>query len=121
MEKIFNLYQNLTKVQLAPYLEKLIFNKLSPDFEYDYFNENTDKKFNMKSILYNINQIHNLVTTINKNKSIILQENKDKRIKISIERLAKYFENFIKDEKKNINKYNQRKSNKIEKKKEEEE
>ena len=121
MEKIFNLYQNLTKVQLAPYLEKLIFNKLSPDFEYDYFNENTDKKFNMKSILYNINQIHNLVTTINKNKSIILQENKDKRIKISIERLAKYFENIIKDEKKNINKFNKRKSNKIEKKKEEEE
>ena len=125
MKNIIIFYQNLTNVQLSPYLENLINNKLSHDFDYDYFNENPDKIFYMKSILYNTTQMKELITTIENNKNINFSDKKYLRIIKSIERIHKnnnmnLMEQIINDEKKDINRYNQTKNNKKEKKKGEE-
>ena len=132
IENIINLYQNITNVKLAPYLENLINNKLPPDFEYDYFNENPEKKFNIQSILYNIHQIKALLTTIDNNKNIIPKDNQyimiEKAIQIILKKnIINKLESFINGEKdnvnniENINRNNQSKNNKKEKKKEENE
>ena len=125
IENIVNLYQNMTKIQLPLYIENLINNKLSSDFEYDFFDENPDKIAHIKSIIYNINQINALIIAIDKNKNLIFVDNKNQTVKKTVERLTlkknmNLIENIINEEKQNIEKYNQRKNNKKEKKKEEE-
>ena len=125
-DKIINVYQNLTKVQISSYLENLINNKLPPDFEYDYYNENPEKIANAQSILYNINQLKAIITTIEKNTQILFLDNKNIMSQKSIQKLMEksninIMENIINEEKKDIDKYNQRKNNKKEKKKEDEE
>ena len=126
VDNIVNIYQNLTKVQLPSYLEKLINNNLPPDYEYDYYNENPKKIANAQSIFYNIKQLKALVTTIDNKKQILFPDNKNVMIqksaqKIMLKNSMNIIENIINEEKHDINIYNQRKNNKNEKKKEEEE
>ena len=87
IENIVNLFQNITKIKLPLFIEKLINNKLPIEYEYDYFNENPDKNAYMQSILYNINQIKALITTFNNNKQILLYDNKNQNIKKIIDKL----------------------------------
>ena len=87
IENIVNLFQNITKIKLPLFIEKLINNKLPIEYEYDYFNENPDKNAYMQSILYNINQVKALITTFNNNKQILLYDNKNKNIKKIIDKL----------------------------------
>ena len=124
IDNIITLYQNMIKVQLPSYLDNLINNKLSLDYEYDYFNENQDKNVNMLSILYNIEQVKEIINTINNNKNIIFMENKNPIIKKIIERLMlknniDLINEIINKEKENVNKYKKMKSLKEKFKKEE--
>ena len=126
IDNIVNIYQNLTKVQLPSYLENLINNKLPPDFEYDYYKENPKKIANVQSILYNIKQLKALVTTMDNNKQILFPDNKNTTVLKAAQKLLQknsknIMEQIIKEEKNDINLYNQRKNNKKENKKEDEE
>ena len=115
----------MTKIELSSYLENLINNKLPPDFEYEYFNENPDKNVVMQSTLYNIEQIRNLVITIDNNKELFFKDNKNKLLKKIIERLMQdkhiiLMENILNKEKENYKRYKEKKINKKDKKKQEE-
>ena len=125
IENIVNLFQNLTNVDLSADLENLVNNKLPPDYEYNYFNENPDKDANVQSILYNIYQIKSLVKTIDNNKKTLFIDDTYKTIKIFVEKLMRehnmnLIENIIKEEKDNYDKYHQKIKNKKDKKKEDE-
>ena len=125
IEKIDKLFQRLTKIELSSYLENLINNKLPPDFEYEYFNENPDKNVVMQSTLYNIEQIRNLVITIDNNKELFFKDNKNKLLKKIIERLMQdkhiiIMENILNKEKEDYKRYQEKKMNKKDKKKQEE-
>ena len=124
IDNIITLYQNMIKVQLPSYLDNLINNKLSPDYEYDYFNENQEKNVNMLSILYNIEQVKEIINAINNNKNIIFIGNKNSIIKKIIERLMlknniDLINEIINREKENLNKYKKIKNLKEKFKKEE--
>ena len=113
IENIVNLFQNLTNVDLSADLENLVNNKLPPDYEYNYFNENPDKDANVQSILYNIYQIKSLVKTIDNNKKTLFIDDTYKTIKIFVEKLMRehnmnLIENIIKEEKDNYDKYHQK-------------
>ena len=125
IENIVNLFQNLTNVDLSADLENLVNNKLPPDYEYNYFNENPDKDANVQSILYHIYQIKSLVKTIDNNKKTLFIDDTNKTIKIFVEKLMRehnmnLIENIIKEEKDNYDKYHQKIKNKKDKKKEDE-
>ena len=97
----------MTKIQLPLYLENLINNKLSSDFEYDFFDENPDKIAHIKSIIYNSNQISALIIAIDKNKNLIFMDNKNQTIKKAVEKLTlkknmNLIENIINEEKQKL-------------------
>ena len=125
IENVFNLIQNLIKVELSPYIEIFINNKLTQDLEYDYFKENPNKNVSIKSILYNFIQIKALVTTMANNKQILFNDNKNFKIekvfqKMMYNKNLQLLDKIINEEKEDYNKYIQSKNNKKEKKKEEE-
>ena len=120
IENIVNLFQNITKIKLPLFIEKLINNKLPIEYEYDYFNENPDKNAYMQSILYNINQVKALITTFNNNKQILLYDNKNQNIKKIIDKLMlennlNLLNKMIDKENEDFDKYKKRKNNKTEK------
>ena len=80
--KIFNIFEDLTKVQMPKLFEDLISNKLPSDYEYDYFKENPDEIMNFRSILYNVDQIKSLCYTISAYQTIIFQDNNNNSNKI---------------------------------------
>ena len=74
IEKSEQIYKILTtKVKLPTFIQNFINNNLSPNFEYDYFQQNKNEVINYRSICFNIHEINALIKTIDKNKSEILK------------------------------------------------
>jgi hypothetical protein len=77
LEKIgdlFNICENLIKVKLPSFIEKLINDELPSDYEYDYFKENPGEDINHRSACFNLEQIQSLLNTMIKNKDIIFAD-----------------------------------------------
>ena len=134
-EKLFSIFQELTKVRFPSFIENFMNNKLSEDYEYDYFKENPDEVVNFRSILFNIEQVLALVQTMDSNSKLIFKDKKSAKIQKAVEKLMlsnnqQLFINIInsekipvvnkKDGKKEKNKKKEKEKDKDKKKKEEE-
>ena len=62
MPSLLNFFGHITKVSLPNFIDKLVNNKLEPDYRFDYFKENPDEVVTQISICYNVD---NLVTILN--------------------------------------------------------
>ena len=56
MDKLFNIFENIIKVNLPFFIDKFINNELPSDYHYDYFIENPDEIITHRSILFNLEQ-----------------------------------------------------------------
>ena len=66
IEKLVNLFLNITNVRLPSFIEKLINKELSEEYEYNYFKENPDEIIYHNSIFFNLEQIKAIISTIDK-------------------------------------------------------
>ena len=80
MPEVFKFFENITKVTLPPFIEKLINNELPSDFELDYFAENIDEVICHRSICYTLDDLMALLESMNKSKTILFptEDNTDK-------------------------------------------
>ena len=74
IEQLFNIFDNITKVQLPSFIEKLINDELPLDYEYDYFKQNPDEIINHRSFCITKEQLNILVNAMNKCKDQIFKD-----------------------------------------------
>ena len=86
IKNIYVIFEEITKVRFPSFIDKLINNKLPSDYEYDYFKENPDEVVNLRSILFNIEQVLALVQTMNSHQDIF-KESKTNKIQKAVEKL----------------------------------
>ena len=91
MPVVLNFFDNITKVKLPPFIEKLINGNLSNDFIFDYFNENPEEIVLHRSICFSVDDLLILTSNMEKHKDKLFSEkNKNKNIsflQITLERL----------------------------------
>ena len=75
MPKIFDFYENVTKVEFPIFIEKLVNDQLPEDYKYDFFNENPDEIISHRSICFTLTDINCLLVNMNKCKNILFPEN----------------------------------------------
>ena len=83
VDKLFNIFDHLTKVKLPPFIEKFIKNELPSNYEYNYFKENPDEVICHRSTCFNLEQINSILDIMNRHKAMIFPEeesNKKKRV-----------------------------------------
>jgi hypothetical protein len=80
MPEVYKFFENITKVTLPPFIEKLINNELPSNFELDYFAENTDEVICHRSICYTLEDLMALLECMNNCRANLFPEddNKDK-------------------------------------------
>ena len=87
IKDIFAIFKEITKVRFPTFIEKFVNNKLPADYEYNYFKENPDEVVNLRSILYNIDQLSVLVETMDTHTKQIFLDKKGVKIQKAIEKL----------------------------------
>ena len=86
IKDIFTIFKEITKVRFPTFIANFVNNKLPADYEYNYFNENPDEVVNLRSILYNMDQLSTLVETMNMHFKEIFSD-KNGKIQKAIEKL----------------------------------
>ena len=84
---LFTIFEELVKIRFPSFIENLVNNKLSPDYEYDYFIENPDEVINFRSIFFNLEQIRALAQTMYEKDKVIFIDDKGTKIKKAVEKL----------------------------------
>ena len=87
MPLLLDFYEKMTNVKLPDFIEKLIDNKLSKDYKYNYFEENKNDDIIHISFCFSIENIYILIKNIEKNKGEIFKENLSKELQKTIEKL----------------------------------
>ena len=87
MEKLFNIFENITKVRLPTFIERLINNLLPANYEFDYFVENPDEVIYHRSICFNLEQVKALLVTMDKSKDKIFSNKQSPGLKKTVEKL----------------------------------
>ena len=87
IKDIFTIFKEITKVRFPTFIENFVNNKLPADYEYSYFNENPDEVVNLRSILYNIDQLSALIETMDMHNKEIFLDKKGIKIQKAIEKL----------------------------------
>ena len=87
IKDIFTIFKEITKVRFPTFIENFVNNKLPADYEYSYFNENPDEVVNLRSILYNIDQLSALIETMDAHNKEIFLDKKGIKIQKAIEKL----------------------------------
>ena len=123
---ILDIFEKISKVRLPQFIDDLIYNRLPPDYKYNYFAENPDEIINIHSIIYNTEQIQILIQTMEKNKDYIFNNTENPIIKslltkLMLENNQKLFIDIINNEKKDeMNIIREKNKKKKDKKKSEE-
>ena len=78
MPKLFMLFEELTKVELPPFIEKFVNDELPKDYKYDYFKENPDQLMFHRAICYNLYDLSLLLDNIENNKKKIFLDDSTK-------------------------------------------
>ena len=76
MPKIIEFFDNICKVTLSPFIDKLIKDKLPKNYEYDYYKENPEEDILYRNIIYNLDELSTLITNAEKCKDNISIDNK---------------------------------------------
>ena len=71
LQDLFKFYEEITKVELPLFIEKLINDELDEDYEYDFFKENPAEVVHHLSVCFNVDEIHTLLEVMEKNKKKI--------------------------------------------------
>ena len=74
MPKIFELFEGMTQIKFPNFLEKLIKDQLSVDYNYEYFNENPNQMIFHKSICFTLNDLSCLLENMNKCQNLLFSE-----------------------------------------------
>jgi hypothetical protein len=87
MDKLFDIFSQITKVTLPSFIEKLINDELPSDYKYDYFKENPDEAINLRTICYNLEQAKALINIMGRAKEEIFKDRKLIGFKKTVEKL----------------------------------
>ena len=74
MPKIFTFYEQIIKVDLPKFVEKLINEELPKDYEYDYFKEHPEEIISHRSICFSMTDINCIIDSMNRCKNILFPE-----------------------------------------------
>ena len=96
--EIVKLYEEMEKVNLPVFIEKLLYNKLPEDFNLNYFEENSEEIINHRSICFKIDDINAIIKTIGLNEEMFFNNTKNKGLKKSYEKLCSDSSKFILNE-----------------------
>ena len=119
IKDIYAIFKEITKVRFPKFLEYFVNDKLPSDYEYNYFKENPDEVVNLRSILYNMDQLSALIETLDIHEKEIFVDNKSIKIKKAIEKLKMpnnqdLIRNIINSEKVIINEKDKKKAEVVE-------
>lgn len=108
------LLEELTKVELPPFIEKFVNDELPQDYKYDYFKENPDQLMFHRAICYNLYDLSLLLDNIENNKKKIFLDDSTKLFEKTFDKLnSKINRNLIVTLKKKSKKRNTQKNSKI--------
>jgi hypothetical protein len=99
MPDAIKFFENIQKVKLPPFIEKLINGNLPNDFVFDYFNENPDEVVFHRSICFSLDDLLVLISNMDKCKDTLFV---DKKIIKNISYLQITFEKLLIDTNQNI-------------------
>ena len=85
---IVKLYDEMKKVNLPNFIEKLLHNKLPEDFKLNYFEENPEEILNQRAICFKIDDINAIIKTIGLNEEMYFDDTKNKGLKKTYEKLC---------------------------------
>ena len=88
MPELIKIINELQKVKLPNFIEKLLNDELPKDFKLDYFNENPDEFIYHRSICFNIDDVGAIIKTIGLNKELYFNETNNKGLKKTYEKLC---------------------------------
>ena len=110
MDKLFDIFSQITKVTLPSFIDKLINDELPSDYKYDYFQENPDEAINLRTICYNLEQAKALINIMGRAKEVIFQDRSLIGFKKTVEKLLlkdnqMMLNNLLEQEKNNKTRY----------------
>jgi hypothetical protein len=91
MPIIFDIFEELTKVSLPSFIEKLLDDKIGEKYRYNFFKENADDDIFYRTICFNLYDIDSILNNINKIKEQFFNRCDNSLIKKTFEKL--YTEN----------------------------
>ena len=95
---IVKIYEEIKKVNLPNFIEKLLDNKLPEDFNLNYFDINPDEVINHRSICFKIDDINAIIKTIGLNEDMYFNDTKNKGLKKAYEKLCSNSSKFVVNE-----------------------
>ena len=98
MDELFKFYEEIQKVELPLFIQKLINDELDDNYDYDFFKENPEEVVYHFSTCFNIDELHALIEIMDKNKKNIfdIPKGKEKDEKYSnLVNLKKTFDRLI--------------------------
>ena len=98
MPEVLNIFEEIQKVTLPNFIEKLIDDKLPEDYKYDFFQENPDEMINHRSICFRIDDINSIVKIIGLNEKIFFNDKKKTGLKKTYEKLCNSSSKFLMNE-----------------------
>ena len=109
MPEALKFFENITKVKLPPFIEKLVNGNLSNDFTFDYFNENSEEVVFHRSICFSVDDLMVLISNMEKCKDrLFADKNNNKKIQylqITFDRVIGDSNKEILEELKNLEEY----------------
>ena len=120
MPKVFNFFENISKVKLPNFIEKIINCNPDKNIIYNYFNENEEEIIFHRSICFSLDNIVCLLNNMDACKDIIFQDKSTNELKITFEKVFYSNREIIQELKKKeefeITQLGKKKKNKQEKK-----
>ena len=95
MPELVKIMNEIKKVHLPHFIEKLLNDELPEDFNLDYFVENPEEFIYHRSICFKIDDIKAILKTIGLNKELYFNETKNKGLKKTYEKLCTNSSKFI--------------------------
>ena len=87
MPEVLKFFENIIKVKLPPFIEKLIIGNLPNDFAFDYFNENPDEVVFHRSICFSLDDLLVLLSNMEKCQDIIFTSKSSLPLQKTFEKL----------------------------------
>ena len=120
MPKVFNFFENISKVKLPNFIEKIINGNPDKNIIYNYFNENEEEIIFHRSICFSLDNIVCLLNNMDACKDIIFQDKSTNELKITFEKVfysnREIIQELEKKEEFEITQLGKKKKNKQEKK-----